>query len=63
MKKYQRPLTVEIKADFTESFLAGSVRNDGKNIMDGTTDYEKNKEGDGSDAGAKPNLFSDTWND
>ena len=63
MKKYQRPLTVQIQVDFSESFLAGSVRNDGKKIMDGSTDYEGNEEGDGSDAGAKPNFFFDPWND
>lgn len=38
------------------------VRNDGTKIIDGSTDYSDNEEGDGSDAGAKAGGW-DLWSD
>ncbi len=63
MKKYQQPLTADVKLFLAESFLAGSVRNDDKKIMEGSTNYEENPEGNGDDAGAKPYFFTNLWSD
>lgn len=63
MKKYQQPTTEEVALGFFAHLLAGSVRNDDHKIMGGSTIYDENPEGDGSDAGAKYNPFMEAWED
>lgn len=54
-------MTRMIKLDIVCQLMAGSVRNDGKTIMSGSTAYEENPEGNGEDAGAKGSFMFDRW--
>lgn len=63
MKKYQKPMIRNIMYDVHGHIMAGSVRNDGKTIMDGSTVYKENEVGNGDDAAAKPNFTFNGWDD
>lgn len=59
-KKYLPPLTQTTAVHHGELLGNSGVRNDGTKIIDGSTNYMGNEEGDGSDAGAK-NGGWDLW--